>query len=132
MQLIVSKILNPKSEFPNPKSEFPNPKSRIPHPGSTKNLIFDFGGVICNIDQELTKKRFVELGFNGFDTEQSKKESMALFEDIETGMITPQQFRDGLKNFFPTPVTGEQLDEAWNAMLLDIPASRIRLLEKIR
>jgi len=111
MQLILSKISTPKSEIRNPNSGNLNPGSRIPDPGSIKNLIFDFGGVICNIDLQLTKNRYAELGFNGFDTELSKAESKLLFENIETGTITPQQFRDGLKKFFPGPVTDYQLEK---------------------
>jgi putative hydrolase of the HAD superfamily len=109
-----------------------NPKSQIPNPKSIKNLIFDFGGVICNIDIKRTEKAFMDLGLKKFDTGKSISDSAGLFEDIETGAIAPQQFRDELKKFFVNPVTDRQLDDAWNALLLDIPEPRIRLLEDLR
>jgi glucose-1-phosphatase len=113
-------------------SFFSNPKSEIRNPKSIKNIIFDFGGVICNIDVKLTEKAFMDLGLKQFDTGRSISESAGLFEDLETGTISPQHFRDELKKYFVNPVTDEQIDTAWNALLLDIPEPRIRLIEKVR
>ena len=109
----------------NPNSEFRNPKS-------IKNLIFDFGGVICNIDVKLTEKAFMDLGLKRSGEGHSISGSTGLFEEIETGAINPQQFRDELKKFFVNPVTDGQLDVAWNALLRDIPEARIRMLEQLR
>jgi glucose-1-phosphatase len=118
MQLIPSKIPDLQSEIVNPKS--------------IKNIIFDFGGVICNIDVNLTRQAFMDLGLKKFDTGKTITGSTGLFEDLETGAVTPQHFRNELKIFFETPVTDEQLDLAWNRLLLDIPEPRISLLEEIR
>ena len=118
MQLNLSKIGIRSSEFGNP--------------ASIKNLIFDFGGVICNIDIKLTEKAFMNLGLKKFDSERSFSDSVGIFEDIETGTITPQNFRNKLRPHFETPVTDEQIDIAWNTLLLDIPDARIRLIEGLR
>jgi glucose-1-phosphatase len=118
MQLNFSKISNPKSEISNPKL--------------IRNIIFDFGGVICNIDVKFAEKRFAELGFVVGDDGSSIARVKKLFEDIETGTLSPDKFRDELKKYFSKPVTDLQLDEAWNALLLDIPEPRIRLLEDLR
>ena len=109
-----------------------HPVSPISHPASIKNLIFDFGGVICNIDVKLTENAFIDLGLKAFNTKESITDSRGLFDKLETGSISPADFRMELKRFFRNPVTDDQLDQAWNAMLLDIPVSRIRLLEKLR
>jgi putative hydrolase of the HAD superfamily len=113
-------------------SKISDPASHIPHPVSITNLIFDFGGVICNIDVRRTEKRFVELGFKTNTDGSLIPASLKLFGDIESGVLSPQQFRDELKKYFSGPVTDEQIDEAWNALLLDIPEPRIRLLEELR
>jgi len=118
MQLNLSKISNPKSEIRNPKS--------------IKNIIFDFGGVICNIDVKIAEKRFAELGLSAGDDKSSIAKVKKLFENIETGALGPQEFRDELKKYFLNPVTDAQIDDAWNALLLDIPENRIRLLEDLR
>ena len=109
-----------------------NQESDIQHPPVIKNIIFDFGGVICNIDLKRTEKAFIDLGLKQFDTRRSIASSSGLFEKIETGAISPEQFRSELRGFFTHSVTDVQLDDAWSALLLDIPAPRIQLLEKLR
>ncbi|MEI7500591.1 MAG: HAD family phosphatase [Bacteroidota bacterium] len=118
MQLNLSKISHPGSEIPNSDSII--------------NIIFDFGGVICNIDIKRTEKKFFELGLESGEDDYGATNFKGLFEALETGTIHPQEFRDRLRNFFLNPVTDEQLDDAWNALLLDIPEPRIRLLENLR
>lgn len=105
--------------------------SGFPNPEFVKNIIFDFGGVICNIDIGLTKSMFKRLGKSTFNTSYSVSEQENLFRKFERGSLTPQEFRNILKQQFPGPVTDAQIDEAWNAMLLDIPEPRIRLIEKL-
>ncbi len=101
-------------------------------PLTLKNLIFDFGGVLCNINPELTKQAFISLGLKKFDTGDSITRSKGLFEQLEVGAIEPQDFRNQLKGFFEHPVSDEQIDTAWNALLLDLPEPRVKLLESLR
>lgn len=97
-----------------------------------KNIIFDFGGVICDIDISITEKAFHDLGMKTFDQSYSVTERDNFFGAFETGFITPEQFRNGLKPFFSAPVTDITIDQAWNALLLGIPSCRIDLLKQLR
>ena len=96
---------------------------------SIKNIVFDLGGVILNIDYHKTIDAFTALGIADFDAMYSQAAQSNLFDDLETGRSTPQQFRDGLKQFLPGGTTDAQIDDAWNALLEDLPAERLRLLE---
>ncbi len=104
----------------------------IVNPKAIRNIIFDFGGVICNIDVKLTEKKFVELGLKGFDTQYSVVERDTLFGRLEEGTLTPEDFRNAIRKYFIRPVTDQEIDDAWNALLRDIPEPRIRLLESLR
>jgi len=97
-----------------------------------KNIIFDFGGVICNIDISLTEKAFHDLGLKKFDKSYSVTDRDNFFGAFETGRITPQQFRDTLKEYIEKRVTDNDIDRVWNALLLDIPEQRIDLLKQLR
>lgn len=95
------------------------------------NIIFDFGGVICNIDISVTERAFSELGIRQFDKEYSVTERESFFSNFEMGKVSPAQFRETLKHYFDRPVTDRQIDDAWNALLQDIPPPRITLLRRL-
>ncbi len=96
-----------------------------------RNIIFDFGGVIINIDYQVTIEAFKKLGIDNFEELYSQANQSNLFDDIETGKISPQHFINGLLKFLPNGISPNQVVHAWNAMLLDIPKSRIELLQEL-
>lgn len=99
---------------------------------SIKNIIFDLGGVILNIDYALSKQAFEKFGVREFDKLYSQAVQNHLFDDLETGKITPGAFRDEIKKITPHKISDNDIDTAWNAMLLDLPVERIRVLEKLK
>lgn len=100
-------------------------------PSEYKNIIFDFGGVILNLDYHRTIDAFRALGIKDFDQNYSQLNQTDLFDKFERGEIAPAIFRNGLRQAFSTEISDEKLDAAWNAMLLDLPAQRLRVLEKL-
>lgn len=94
-------------------------------------IIFDFGGVIINIDYQATIRAFSQLGLGSFEEVFSKAQQNSLSDDFEMGLISEETFFSTLKKEFDRPVDNEQLKNAWNSMLLDIPQKRIDLLLKI-
>jgi len=101
-------------------------------PASIKNIIFDFGGVILNIDYTLTEVAFKKLGMKDFGKAYSQATQNDLFDALEKGLITPENFRKEIRKLINPAVTDLQIDQAWNSMLLDLPEERIHLLEKLK
>jgi len=97
-----------------------------------KNIIFDLGGVILNIDPRLPVKKFREFGMHNFDKMYSKATQSDLFDKLEKGLISPFAFRNELRRFIQTEVTDQVIDDAWNSMLLDIPPNRVKVLENLK
>lgn len=95
-----------------------------------KNIIFDLGGVILNIDPQLTFDALKKLGFNG--SFQDEKDAMTYFFDLEKGHTTPMAFRNFIRQLIGSDIADDDIDAAWTAMLLDIPADRIRYIEGLR
>jgi glucose-1-phosphatase len=112
------------------------PSSGILDPASVRNIIFDFGGVICDLDIDRTKRKFKEFGppknNAGMNPEQAGHAFDELFELLESGKISPEFFRASIRDYYAQSPTDKAIDEAWNALLLDIPEHRVRILEKIR
>jgi len=97
-----------------------------------KNIIFDLGGVILNINYQLTIQAFHRLGATHFAMDFTKNPEHAFFYDYETGKITSEQFRDNLRKCLCLDVSDNVLDDAWNAMLLDLPKERLAFLQDIK
>ncbi len=97
-----------------------------------KNIIFDFGGVILNIDYQLTINAFKKLGVENFAELYSQASQTNIFDLLETGKISPQEFRDGLRKLIGINLSDATIDAAWNEILLDIPIARIELLVKLK
>ena len=96
-----------------------------------KNTIFDLGGVLLNIDFKLTSNAFKNLGVNHFDEMFTQHFSNPLFELLETGKIDETAFYEAFRKEAGLPLSNEQIQAAWNALLLDFPPERIKWLEKI-
>lgn len=97
-----------------------------------RNIIFDLGGVILNLDMQRTSDAFRQLGFADFDRVYGQLKQSDLFDRFDKGHISENDFRRALAAGLPETVTAAQIDAAWNAMLLDLPEERIRFLENIK
>lgn len=95
-------------------------------------IIFDLGGVVLNLDYNLTINAFKELGKENFDKLYAQSQQDKIFDLFETGAIAADEFRKYMKSFFSHSVNDVEVDTAWNAMLLDLPKHRIDLLRKLK
>lgn len=94
-------------------------------------IIFDLGGVLLNLNYQNTITEFEKLGVNNATSIYSQAKQTPLFDLLETGKISPTKFRTEFRELFSLNCTDEQLDKAWNAMLLDLPNSRVELLKQV-
>lgn len=99
---------------------------------SYKNIIFDLGGVLININYSLTSDAFEALGLGKFDELFSQAHQSKLFDLYEKGLISSEEFRTRVKTFFSQPIDDRTIETAWNAMLLDFPKERLDFLQKIK
>lgn len=97
-----------------------------------KNIIFDLGKVILDVDFEQTVKAFNKLA--GFDTKPlyNYLEQTSLFDDFETGKINDSTFRNGIRALLKINVENEVIDHAWNAMLGSTDKKTLQILLKLK
>jgi len=96
-----------------------------------KNIIFDLGGVILDIDYNRPIEAFKELGAGDFKTLYSQQSQASFFNKFEKGEITPAQFRKKMREHLPEKVTDEEIDAAWCSMLGELPSPRIVVLKML-
>ncbi|MGB3075087.1 MAG: HAD family phosphatase [Chitinophagales bacterium] len=103
------------------------------HPAThIRNIIFDYGGVIIDIDMKRTEDAFIRLGVKDFNQHFNQLKQTTLFDNFDKGKITEQEFRDQLNKELGTQFSDQQINDAWNAMLGEIPKEKLKLLMDVR
>ena len=98
-----------------------------------KNLIIDFGGVIINLTRNRCIEAFESLGVKDIREQiVNNYQHKDLFMQVEIGSITTAGFRDGIRRLSGQALTDEQIDNAWIAMLDDVPDYKLNLLLDLR
>jgi putative hydrolase of the HAD superfamily len=97
-----------------------------------KHLLFDLGGVLLNLDQQRTHQAFADLVGDAQAHRAMYDALLAerVFERFETNELDEQGFIQAMQG--QHPLAGEAIERAWSAMLLDLPAERLMLLEQLR
>ncbi|MEO7265850.1 MAG: HAD family phosphatase [Ferruginibacter sp.] len=96
-----------------------------------KNIIFDLGGVLIDIDYLKTNEAFKNLGFNHFEKMFSQFSADKLFEKLETGYISEDDFYKQLLHQ-QEGISKTDITEAWNAMLMDFRLGSIAFLSQLK
>ena len=97
-----------------------------------ENIIFDFGGVIIDIDPLLTIKALENLGFHDIEKLKTKDFYQKVIFKFEKGIDTRAVFHNKLRQYLHMDISDQQLDNAWNALLYDIPKERIHVIEQVK
>ena len=98
-----------------------------------KNIIFDFGGVICDLYADTCRHNFRQLGceLNLFPSQFSQFDGV--FKQIDRGDISMPEFYEAIRRQGQVPdATDEQIKQAWLSVLGDIPEERFKAFAKLR
>jgi glucose-1-phosphatase len=96
-----------------------------------ENIIFDLGGVIMNLDLNKTTEAFHRLGLHEMSLTTDTVSVHKIYKDYEKGAISSDEFRNAIKASYASLISDEEFDEAWSAMLVDIPEDRIDFLANL-
>tara|TARA_B110000881_G_C18466833_1_gene459209 strand:- start:9 stop:647 length:639 start_codon:yes stop_codon:yes gene_type:complete len=97
-----------------------------------KNIIFDLGGVILNLDYSKTVNEFKKLGVLNFQELYSQKKQSIIFDDFEKGNIQSEKFISSINIAKNLKIKEFDFINAWNAMLLEIPIKRLEFIEGLK
>jgi len=94
-----------------------------------KNILFDLGGVILDINIQATLKLFYELGFPSELINFLDSMTTDLYFKYGTGKLSTEEFRNQIRKATGVEMSDQVFDDAWNAMLVGFPKERIELLK---
>ena len=95
-----------------------------------KNILFDLGGVLYHIDYGLTIKAFEKLGIKNFHKHFSQEQQNNLFDRLETGKVSDEDFIKEMQVLLPH-CAKEEIINAWNALLVELPQENIQFLQSL-
>jgi FMN phosphatase YigB (HAD superfamily) len=94
-----------------------------------KNIIFDLGGVLLDIDFTLTGKAFEALGVHDFLSLYNQHHADTFFADFEKGKVSKEDFFDHIRRICDCHhLTNDQIRNAWDALLIRFPEERVQWL----
>lgn len=105
-----------------------------------KNIVFDFGGVIVDLDKQRVLDAFRELGVDA-EAYIGRYAQAGPFERLELGETDTKMFCGELREAaaaclpggdIPDALTDGNICRAWNRMLVRIPRRRIEALKRLR
>ena len=97
-----------------------------------KNVVFDLGGVLINLDFDNCLNAFRKAGFQDIEKQACHFTGKGFFSQFELGEISPEEFRKAIRKEVSEALSDHEIDDMWNLMLLDIPREKLDLLLKLR
>lgn len=95
-------------------------------------IIFDLGGVILNIDYNLTREAFEKSGITDFHEMYSQAAADDLFENLEKGTVAEEDFYNEFNKRIQTALDNNEIRVNWNAMLLSFREKSLEFLHSIK
>lgn len=112
-------------------SAFKNLNMKYKNNSAIKAIIFDLGGVLLDIDLNRTLYAFSKLGVQNLDTLFTFTNQTQLFDKLDKGLISSQDFRNEIRNHYKINITDKDFDAAWSALLIDFADYKVELLKKL-
>lgn len=100
-------------------------------------LLFDFGGVLVDLDRQRVEAAFDHIGFNIRPYLGTYKQA-GMFSQLEQGRISIHEFCNGIRTLSQQQgdalqlLTDEAIVAAWQSYLTEVPTERLDMLLKIK
>ena len=96
------------------------------------NLVFDYGGVLVDLDRPRCIRRFHALGVTDIDDLLDPCHQQGVFHGLDEGTVSNEAFHDEIRRHSHRDLTGDEIDAAWCTFLHGIPAYKLEALLALR
>ncbi|MDR1895396.1 MAG: HAD family phosphatase [Prevotellaceae bacterium] len=97
-----------------------------------KNIIFDLGGVILDINRAGAVKKFKEIGLHNIEELIDPYRQKGIFLKIEEGSISREDFYAEIRKLIGRPVKNEDIDQGWLDFLLPVKQEKLDFISELR
>lgn len=93
-----------------------------------KNIVFDLGGVIVELDANEPIRRFKKIGVEDAEELLDPYEQKGIFLELENGKISVDEFCDKLRAHTGKELSFEEITWAWLGFIVDVPVYKLDYL----
>ena len=97
-----------------------------------KNIIFDLGGVLLDLDINRCMTEFEKVGLHDIRRWMTGTNELGFLKEYERGDLTTPQFREKIREEAGRALSDKETDRVWNSMLKEIPEYKLELLLTLR
>ncbi len=95
-------------------------------------IIFDFGGVLLNLNMQACVDAFARIGYDKIGDLLDHYKQKGIFLQYEEGKITTEDFFCGLQSIVGKQASIEDIKKAYLAFIGDIPAYKLELILRLK
>ena len=81
-----------------------------------KNVVFDLGGVLINLDFDNCLNAFRKAGFRDIEKQACQFRGKGFFSQFELGEISPEEFRKAIRKEVSEALSDHEIDDMWNVV----------------
>lgn len=96
-----------------------------------RNIVFDFGGVLVDLDRDESVRRFLALGVHDADELLDPYLQRDIFYDLEVGRLSAEQFELVLSERYGRPFSHEEVGHAIMGFLRALPRYKYEYLRQL-
>jgi putative hydrolase of the HAD superfamily len=97
-----------------------------------KNIAFDLGGVVIALSYENAIKTFENIGLHDARQHLDAFHQHGIFGDLESGMISSEEFRVELGRIIGRELTMDECYYAWHGYVESVPQRNLDMLLRLR
>jgi putative hydrolase of the HAD superfamily len=97
-----------------------------------KNIVFDLGGVIVNLNRQECIDGFREAGAGGVIDGLDQSIQKGFLYEFEVGRITEHEFCEEVRRQTGIAAGNAEICRMWNRMIGDVPVERVRRIAELK
>lgn len=97
-----------------------------------KNIVFDLGGVIIDLDRDQAVRRFEEIGVEDADQLIDAYEQKGIFLELEDGTIGAEEFCQKLRKHTGKEISFADVTRAWLGFVVDVAQYKLDYIWQLR
>jgi putative hydrolase of the HAD superfamily len=97
-----------------------------------KNVLFDLGGVIIDLDKDAAVRQFKKIGLTDVEKYLDPYAQRGFFRQFESGEINTNEFYDQIRELVCKCVDEEEIDRGWLSFLKPVDLERLQFILDLR